>query len=227
MKKLVDLIVVGAGNPDIVRLIEDINEEKKMFNFIGFLDKNNSLHETEILGYPVLGDDELLIKYKKCAVVNNVIGTTLLHEMVTNTIRKKYGIVHFPNLIHPSTGLKYVSLGQGNIIYENVCFGTNVSIGNFNVIYPFVLVAHQSTIGSFNLLAASVSMGSRVTIGNRNEWGVGSILLYYLNVCDDVFVSTGSVVMSSINSPTRVIGNPAMPIKDFAKMQFSLEKLRI
>ena len=32
-----DLIVVGSGGVDIIKLIEDINSEKRIYNFLGFL----------------------------------------------------------------------------------------------------------------------------------------------------------------------------------------------
>ena len=213
MKKVEDLIVIGAGNPDIVRLIEDINEEEKTYNFIGFLDIDASLHKTEIFGYPVLGDDDLLYKYNECAVVNNVFKTTYLHEIVAEKLINKYGIKNFPNLVHPSINLKYVSIGKGNIIYENVHFGTKVSIENFNIFYPFVMIGHQAILGSYNLLGGNAIISARTIIGDRNEWGVGSILVYYAKVSSDVFVAAGSVVLNSVNKPQRLMGNPAQEIR--------------
>ena len=35
-----DLIVVGSGGVDIIKLIEDINSEKRIYNFLGFLEKD-------------------------------------------------------------------------------------------------------------------------------------------------------------------------------------------
>ncbi len=56
-----DLVVVGSGGLDIVRLIEDINADKETYNFLGFLEEDESKIGTEILGHPVLGNDDLLI----------------------------------------------------------------------------------------------------------------------------------------------------------------------
>ena len=58
---LKDIVVVGSGGLDIVRLIEDINADKPTYNFIGFLEEDASKIGTEILGYPVLGNDDLLL----------------------------------------------------------------------------------------------------------------------------------------------------------------------
>ena len=86
-----DLIVIGSGGLDIVRLIEDINLDKKTYNFLGFLEREESKIGTEILGYPVLGNDDLLLgKLKNCVVVNNVMHTTRIHERVSQNLRDKY-----------------------------------------------------------------------------------------------------------------------------------------
>ena len=48
---IIDLVVLGTGNADIIRLIEDINDDKKQYNFLGFIDKNDSLVGSNIFGY--------------------------------------------------------------------------------------------------------------------------------------------------------------------------------
>ena len=137
MDKMEDVVILGTGGISIIRLIEEINENKPTFNIVGFLEKDNDLIGTTIKGYPVLGNDDLLLtEYKKCGVVNNIIGTTTLHRRVTEILKEKYHISRFPNIVHPSVDLNYVSLGIGNIIYNNVLLDSDVTLGNFNIIYP-------------------------------------------------------------------------------------------
>ena len=82
-----DLVIVGSGGIDIVRLIENINADKPTFNLIGFLEKDQTKIGTEILGYPVLGDDDLLLtRFSRCAVVNNVMHTPRIHEKITKKL---------------------------------------------------------------------------------------------------------------------------------------------
>ena len=42
-----DLVVIGVGFPDIVQIIDDINNDKKQFNFLGFLDDNPNLKKIQ------------------------------------------------------------------------------------------------------------------------------------------------------------------------------------
>lgn len=205
-----DLVVVGSGGLDIVRLIEDINSETKEYNFLGFLEKDKLKIGQEVLGYPILGTDDLLLdKLSHCCVVNNVIQTTQIHEKVTNNLREIYHINNFPNLIHPTSKYVYFGLGEGNIIYEHVSFGAASFIGNFNILYPNTSIGHETKVGDYNLMALNVNIGARSKIGNRNLFGNASVVSLGLNIGDDNQLGVGSVLIDNLDSKNSMLGNPA------------------
>jgi len=159
--KTTDLIIVGAGNPDIVKLVEDINDLKITYNMIGFLEKDEGLYGKYICGYQVIGGDELLkTEFKNCAVVNNVWNTSKIRNELSGKILQ-YGITNFPNMIHPSVNTKYFKCGKGNIIYDNVSLGSDVVIGDFNIVFYGSVLGHQAELGSYNLIGGHVMVGSR------------------------------------------------------------------
>jgi UDP-3-O-[3-hydroxymyristoyl] glucosamine N-acyltransferase len=210
MSYLIDLIALGAGNPDIVRLIEDINENKKTFNFLGFLEKNEELKGKSILGYPILGVDDLLFtEFKNCSVVNNIFNNAILHEKITCILKSKYKIKNFPNLVHPAVNTKFINMGEGNLIYENVSLGVNSGMGNFNLIFYGSVIGHETQLKDFNLLGANVSIGARCHVGNKCIFANGATLNGNITLCDDVFVGLGSVVVNSVKEPQKLFGNPA------------------
>lgn len=208
MKK-VDLIIVGLGNPDIIKLIEEINEYNHSYNIVGILEKNKDLYGKKINGYEIIGGDELLeTEFKDCAVVNNVSATPKIHFRVSQKFFS-YGINNFPNLIHPSIKLKHLQLGFGNIIYEHTSFGSDVVIGDFNIIFYGSVIAHQAVIGNYNMIGGNVMIGSRAVLSNRILISNSSTINNNISIADDVFIGVGSVVINSIESPIRVYGNPA------------------
>ena len=211
-----DLVIVGTGGWDVIPLIEDINAEKQSFNLLGFLEKDESKHGTDLYGYPILGGDELLLtEFKNCAVVNNVMHTTRVHEIITQTLIQKYSINDFPNLIHPTVRTKYSTFGQGNIIYPGAFIGMGVKIGSFNIIER-ATIGHETIIGNYNLLATCL-IGSRCKIGDYNLIGNSASITNNVKMENDNEIGTGAVLMKKIKPSKHMLGNPAIEIEDFIK----------
>ena len=209
-----DLVVVGSGGLDIVRLIEDINADRLTYNFLGFLEEDESKIGTEILGYPVLGNDDMLLdKLAHCEVINNVMHTPRIHEKVSQKLREKYHISLFPNLIHPDVDLRSVDVGIGNIIYKH----------NFNILYH-TSIGHESKLANFNLLAKCV-VGARVKVGSYNLIGNSTTLANLVSIGDDNEISVGSVVVKNLKNGNHVMGYPAIDISKFVKLYLTNKKL--
>ena len=209
-----DIVAVGSGGIDIVHLIEDINANKKTYNFLGFLEEDITKIGTEILGYPVLGNDDLLLdELSHCSVINNVMHTTRVHEIITDKIINKYKINDFPNLVHPDVDLRGVKIGSGNIIYRNNSFGPNTRLGSFNIFY-FATIGHETTLGDYNLIAKS-TIGARCRIGSFNLLGNSTTLSNNVKLGDDNEVGVGSVVMKNYQNGHHLLGYPAIEIDDF------------
>lgn len=207
---MIDLVVLGSGNADIVRLIEDINSEKKQYNFLGFLEEDPTLIGNNILGYEIIGNDDLLkTKFSQCAVVNNVMFNTIIHKKVFEKI-KRYKISKTPSLIHPSVTYKYSTIGLGNIVYENVNIATGVNIGHSNILYPGTNLGHECIIGNYNLLALNSIIGARTIIGNENVFGNSSTISLGLKIGDNNMIGVGSTVIKNVSNKESLLGNPAI-----------------
>jgi len=218
-----DLVVVGSGGLDIVRLIEDINADKPTYNFVGFLEEDESKIGTEVLGYPVLGNDDLLLdKLSHCVVINNVMHTPRIHEKVSQKLKEKYHITHFPSLIHPDVDLRSVEVGEGNIIYKHNSLGPKVSIGDFNILYH-TSIGHESKLTNYNLLAKCV-VGARVKVGSYNLIGNSTTLANLVSIGDDNEISVGSVVVKNLKNDNHVMGYPAIDISKFVKLYLTNKK---
>lgn len=211
-----DLVVIGSGGLGIVDLIADINAEKPTFNLIGFLEKDSTKHGTEVLGVPVLGGDDLLLKEcKHCSVINNVMANPRLHEVITKMLIEKYGITDFPNLVHPNVERRHSTMGVGNIIYAHSKLSQLVSIGDFNISYS-TQIGHETRIGSYNLMART-TFGSRCKIGNYNLFGNMSVVTNSCRVGDDNVIGVCAVVMQHVKNEHRLLGYPAIEEDEFVR----------
>lgn len=208
-----DIVIIGAGNPDIIRLIEEINDDKSTYNVFGFLEKKNNFFKSEFMGYPILGGDELIeTEFKKCCFVNNVAYPLQKRFEISQYLTSKFDENQLPNIKGPNVSVKYVKLGIGNIIYNNAILSAGSKLGNFNIIYYGSIVGHEVKVGNCNLIAANVTLGGRSVLGNRNEIGNHSVISLKVKITDDIFVGVGSVVTNSIFKSKRVFGNPAKTI---------------
>ena len=220
-----DLVVVGTGGIDIVRLIESINDDKPTYNLVGFLEKDPTKIGTDILGYPVLGGDELLLTTcSKCAVVNNVMHTPRIHEKIQNKLVSDYHIQDFPNIVSPFINLRSIDLGVGNILYTGNGLGSCIKIGNFNILYA-AQIGHETTIADYNLIARA-GIGSRCRIGSYNLIGNAVTLANSLRMGDDNEVGVGSVVIKNIKNNHHLMGYPAIEMDEFVKKYLLKNKKR-
>lgn len=206
------MLVIGAGNPDIIRIIEDINSEKKTYNFIGFLEKNKELFNTEFWNYPILGSDELLDKKPFCdaSIINNVYNNQNIRRKTFEKLKKYEN--RFCNLIHPSTRIGKIEIGSGNILYDGVIIQTGVIVGHHNVIYSSSIISHEAVIGNNCLISVNVSIGARSQIGDFCFFGIGATTFPSLFIMNDSFVGGGAILMNNLGKNEMVSGFPAKKI---------------
>ena len=213
MKNIKDLLVVGGGNPDIVRLIEDINKSERKFNFLGFLEKDISLHNNTRFGYPVLGGDELLERkeFQKVHIINNVFADLNTRKQSLKRL-SHISNDRFVNLVHPTSNVREENIGFDNIIYDYVVLQAHAKIGNHNIIHTGSIIGHETQIGNCCLIAANVSVGGRVKVADNSYLGLGCVIIPGGAVEEYGFVGVGAVVTKNVESHTTVLGNPARVI---------------
>ncbi len=202
-----DIVIVGAGEGEIVKLIDDINAEKKEWNIIGFLDANPELWGKELLGYPVLGGDDLAEKYSYAYFAINVSATPEIRRRVF----QKYKNSKIATLIHPSVNVDYVEIGEGSVVYQGAVLGERVRLGVGVFLNYSVTVCHESVIGSYSILAPGVIIAGRVNVGENVFIGLGAHIRDGIKLGNYSVIGMGSVVVKDVPDGVTVVGNPAKP----------------
>ena len=206
MKK--KILVLGAGGHalDVIDLL--LNEQDE-FEPIGVLDPKAT---GSILGVPVLGDDRLLVTFKKD--VNYAFPAIGFGSGVNNTLRQKVfkniqeeGFI-VPNLISSKAFVRSgVTMGVGNCIQAGCIIDTQASLGD-NIAFGFnVLVGHGCRVGSHVTLSGGVIFNGGVSVGEGSFLGMGCIL--YKNIGSWSKVSPGAVCMEEVADRMVAFGNPA------------------
>ena len=203
------LIVIGASTPTIIRVISDINIAKKeKFKILGFVDNDPQKIGTNFYGFKVLGDFEEIKKFNKNDIylINTIASKTCIRKDVTTYfINLGY---KFANIIHPNVNLKYVSMGIGNLVYENALIHPFVRIGDHCVLSSNSGIAHETSIGNYVFVGPSSYICGKVKISDEVYVGVGAKILPNLSIGSRAQIGAASLVTKDINVDEKIIGIP-------------------
>src|SRR5436190_10412967 len=141
------IILVGANNPETLRVVNACKKTDPSLEVVGFLDNDPAKIGTSFVGFPVLGDFSYLsrLDMQDVRFVNLITRDSKTRYQTSLEIAQKGG--RFTNLIHPSVNLEMVQTGVGNYIQENVVLQAEVEIGNNSSIHIGTLVGHETKIG--------------------------------------------------------------------------------
>ena len=205
MKKVV---VVGVGFPDVIRVIDAINEKGEKIDFLGFLDDKKEIQGRTYWGYPVIGTIEWLKENKNdCYVVSTIAKTTKIRKKAHDRIMKYKP--RFISLVHPDVDMKYNKCGEGVIICQGATVGPNANIGNHVIISFNAVIGHDVNIGDYSFVAAGSVMLGHVIIGKGVMVGANSVCFPKVNIGDWSTTGMCSAVMQNISRYKSVSGNPA------------------
>ena len=210
-----DLVIFGTGGfaREVHQIVEDFDQVKSAWNFIGFLDGNPESHNKEIHGFPVLGGAEWLAGRRGVAVVV-AIGGPAGKRKVVEQIRAA-GETSFATLVHPLAWVgNRVSLGEGVVICAGTLITTDIRLGNHVILNLDCTVGHDSCIEDYVTVAPSVNISGCVKVGEGCDLGTNSTVIQGITIGHWSVVGAGAVVVRNIPSNTTAVGIPAKPIKE-------------
>src|SRR3989338_1975476 len=211
-----NIILIGANNPETARMIKAVKKSNRNINFLGFIDNDPKKKGKKFLDLPVFGGFEVAEKYiKKGNFFVNLITRDCITRFETSLAISKMG-GKFTNLIHPSINLEMVEIGVGNYIQEGVIIQTDVSIKNNSSIHMGSLIGHESTIGNSVFIAHGCNISGLVRIEDGAFVGTGVTIIPRLTVGHFSFIGAGTVIIRDVPPYSVVVGNPGRIIKKVA-----------
>jgi len=205
---------MGANNPQILRLIDDINKSEREFFYeiVGWIDNDFNKIGNEYFGYKVLGTPEILTesKYSDCYLVNNITTNAKVRYDVTQQLIK-YNL-EFTTLIHPSVNTHFVEVGEGCIIHENVILEAAACIEDFVVVSSGSIICHETKIAKYSFISSGVKIAGLVNIKECVTIFLGATLAPRLSIKSGSTISAGSTVFEDVDINATVSGNPARKI---------------
>lgn len=210
-----DLIIFGASGfgREVAWAVERINKVEPTWNLLGFMDDNESIQESIINGYKVLGKSGDIGKFPEAFFVC-AVGASRVREKIVGNMKAINPNVKFGTVIDPSVEMSdFVTVGEGTIICAHTIITVNISIGNHVIINLDCTVGHDAVLQDFVTLYPSVNVSGITNIGHAVELGTGMQIIQGKSVGDYSIVGAGAVVVKDIPEKCTAVGSPARPVK--------------
>ena len=218
----------------------------KLVNTLLAVDNTYEIHSTAVIhseavvhpkckigAYCVIGKCQIgegTIIHANCNIYDNVtIGKNVIIDSGAVIGAAGFGYVRaedgFP--------YQFPQLG-GVIIEDDVEIGANTCIDRGALedtiirrgvkIDNLVHISHNVEIGRYTYIISQTVVAGSTKIGEKC-WIAPSYIMNKIKIGDNVTVGIGSVVHKSIKSGDTYLGNPAMPLEQYSKIQFELKQL--
>lgn len=212
MKKV---ILIGAGGhaAEVREYIAYHNKvkPKEFIEILGFLDRNENMHQKYKYPEPYLGTAEQHmiepgVEYMFC------FGNMIYKEQLVRHYQE-HGAT-FLTFIHPTALISASSkIGKGVLVSHNASIGPMVEIGDFNILNSRCTIGHDTIMGDFNFISPQVSLSGHTMLGNHNMFGVNSATIPQINIGHYNTIGAGAIITKNIENHCVVVGVPGRVIK--------------
>ncbi len=208
-----NLVLIGGGGNALVILstIMDINNIKKQFKVIGFLDdKKVKLRNIKYLGKINKKNINSLLKNRNINFIWTLRSVNLQKQHIKKLINLNIPERNFVTIIHPTAVVSSMAkIGKGVTIQPYVNIGPNVKIGNHVHIFAQAMIGHDTKLGSYVYVANNVSIGAKINVGEGVYFGSNSTIIEKIKIFKWSIIGMGSVLLKNVNSQKIMVGNPA------------------
>jgi len=194
------IVLVGGGGHCKVVIDAIINAGE--YEIEGIVDPRLST-EDEILGVPVLGNDDILPELYKKGVKNAFISVGSIGDC---TMRKElFGKVkdigfNFPVIIHPRAVIgRGVDIDEGTFAAASATVNPGTKIGKNVILNTSSSIDHDCEIGDFVHVAPGVTLCGGVKVGSETHIGAGANVVQYKSIGKRCFVKAGTVVSKDVS----------------------------
>ena len=188
-----NLILIGGGGHCVS--VIDVIEQQGLFNIKGILDSNSK--NKNILGYPILGGDDLISKL----VNKNTFFLITVGQIKSSKIREKIAKNLKRNNAKLATVVSshsYVSkhsfIGEGTIIMNGAIVNANAKVGTNCILNTKSNIEHDVSVGDFCHISTCAVVNGDSVIGKGTFIGSNATVSNGITIEENSVISAGKFV---------------------------------
>ena len=186
------IVLIGGGGH--CRVIIDAIVNSGGYDVEGIVDPKLET-DSKILGFPVLGDDDILLDLYKNGVRNafvsvGSIGNCELRKILYKEI-KNIGF-NMPVVVHPKAVVaRDVKIGEGTFVAASATVNPGTKIGKNVIINTSSSIDHDCVIGDFVHIAPGAILSGGIRVGSQTHIGTGANVIQCINIGKKCMIGAG------------------------------------
>ncbi len=193
------LVLIGGGGH--CRACIDVIEAQRQYHIRGILDAQEP-RGTKVLGYDVLGGDEMIHSLVSAEteflITVGQLKTASVRQRIYETLISAGA--QFATVVSPRAHVSsHAIIGAGSIIMPMAVVNAGASIGANCIINSGAIVEHDCVIGDMTHISTGARVNGTVSIGSNVFVGSGTIISNNINICDNTVLGAGSLILKDID----------------------------
>lgn len=209
-----DLIIIGASGfgRSVYDMIIRINENKKKYNVLGFIDDNQQMWGQIINGLEILGGSDYVKKnFKKDVLAIIAIASADIKKRIATDLND---YVEWTNIIDPTALVsKFSTVGIGNIVGPYTLLESNCRLGNFCSIVYSCAIGHDAVLEDYVSIMDYCDITGHDYLEENVYLGSSVCIIPDIRICKNTVIGAGAVVVRNITEAGTYVGTPAKLIK--------------
>ena len=196
------MIILGGGGH--AKIVIDA-ARTQLVDIVALYDDNPMLHQTSILGIPVLGKLDDANRQKDSVSAHVAIGSNAARKLVAEKINCHWTTIHHSRACVSSQAI----IGKGCFVGALAVVQVDATVGNHVIINTAAIVEHDAHIGSYVHIGPGACLAGNVSVGEGTLIGSHATVLPGIQMGSWCVVGAGAVVTRNILDGQRVAGVPA------------------
>ena len=172
-----------------------------------FLDHEGICDKREIMRVPVIKSKDFNPENYRVVVA---IADPKSRKLVVSQLPKT---TEYITLVHPTVVMsEWVEIGDGSIITTGCILTCNIKLGVHTQLNLLTTVGHDCQLGDYFTTAPSVNISGSCTIKEAVYFGTGASVKQGVNICGNVTIGMGGVVLNHITRSGTYVGVPVQKL---------------